>query len=181
VTGPQWSGVLRKSSICSALVTFGWHENFDHDRAARFLKDVRQCDLSAEDVEFEEKIIAWAIDHEVSLDWLILGDPRSMICCPRGHGANTGGAVMSALKCLDRVPAGWFVLNVMRTKGLKWDWVALISDVDIDDLKNCVVISLARLLFVHPDDYRAGNSCVAAGLASHPGQTPELRPRLGRT
>ena len=63
---------------------------------------------------------------------------------------------MSALKYLDRVPAGWFVLDVMRTKGLKWDWVALISDVDIDDLKNCVVNFPARLLFVHPDDYRQG-------------------------
>ena len=70
---------------------------------------------------------------------------------------------MSALKHLDQLPAGWFVLDVMR-KSRRWDWVALISDVDFDDLKNCVVNSPA-LLFVHPDDYRPGNSRVTAGLA----------------
>ena len=34
---------------------------FDHDRADIFVQDVRQCDLSAEDVDREEKIIAWAV------------------------------------------------------------------------------------------------------------------------
>jgi hypothetical protein len=34
---------------------------------------------------------------------------------------------------LDRPPAGWFVLDVMRTKWRKWDWVALMIDVNPDD------------------------------------------------
>jgi hypothetical protein len=87
----QAAMVRRAEEIVDLLSTRyireGWHESFDHDRAARFLQDVRQCDLSTEDVEFEEKIIAWAIDHEVSLDWLILGNPRSMICSLAGAEA----------------------------------------------------------------------------------------------
>ena len=34
---------------------------------------------------------------------------------------------------LDRPPAGWSLLDVMRKEGRKWDWVALMVDVDPDD------------------------------------------------
>ena len=70
--------------LSTRYIREGWHESFDRDRAAKFLQDVRQCDLSAEDVDREQKIIAWAADHGVSLDWLINGDPRSMICILAG-------------------------------------------------------------------------------------------------
>jgi hypothetical protein len=34
---------------------------------------------------------------------------------------------------IDRPPAGWFTLDVMRTAWRKWDWVALMIDVPPDD------------------------------------------------
>jgi hypothetical protein len=34
---------------------------------------------------------------------------------------------------IDRPPPGWFVLSIMRTEWRKWDWVALMVDVDPDD------------------------------------------------
>ena len=70
--------------LSSRYIREGWHESFDHDRSARFLEDVRQDAQSAEDIDRDQKIIAWAVDHEVSLDWLINGDPRSMICSLAG-------------------------------------------------------------------------------------------------
>jgi hypothetical protein len=42
-------------------------------------------------------------------------------------------AGMTAVKYLDRPPAGWFVLDVMKTNSRKRDWVALMIDVDPDD------------------------------------------------
>jgi hypothetical protein len=77
--------------LSTGYIREGWHESFDHEPAARFLQDVRQCDLSDEDLDREEKIISWAVDHEVSLDWLILGDPRSMICILAGTAQTAGG------------------------------------------------------------------------------------------
>jgi hypothetical protein len=62
----------------------GWHENFDKARAAEFLENVRRFDMAAQDTEHEAKIFDWAIDHGVSLDWLIFGDPSSMICSLAG-------------------------------------------------------------------------------------------------
>jgi hypothetical protein len=58
----------------------GWNENFDKERAAEFLENVRRIDIAAEDIEHEQKILAWAKDHGVSLDWLLNGDPSGMIC-----------------------------------------------------------------------------------------------------
>ena len=37
------------------------------------------------------------------------------------------------IEYLDRPPAGWFVLDVMRKEWRKWDWVALMIDVHPDD------------------------------------------------
>ena len=51
---------------------------------------------------------------------------------------------MSATEYFDRPPAGWFVLDVMRKESRKWDWVALMVDVDPD----------------HPKDYRPSGRAV---------------------
>lgn len=60
------------------------------------------------------------------------------------------------IEYLDRPPPGWFVLDVMKAKSTrKWDWVALMVDVDPDDLKNCVC-EFPALLYVHPDQYQPG-------------------------
>ena len=47
-----------------------------------------------------------------------------------------GQHTMTAIEYLDRPPPGWFVLDVMRKESRKWDWAALVVDVDPDDLKN---------------------------------------------
>jgi hypothetical protein len=54
---------------------------------------------------------------------------------------------MTAIEYLDRVPAGWFVLDVMRKETRKWDWVALVIDVNPDDLKNCACDFPALFMF----------------------------------
>ena len=41
--------------------------------------------------------------------------------------------VMTTVQFLDRPPPGWFVLDVMREKARRRDWVALMIDVDPDD------------------------------------------------
>jgi hypothetical protein len=76
------------------VIRAGWHDNFDKDRAAQFLQDVRAYDYEAEDVDHEQKINAWARDHGVSHDWLFAGDPRNMICTLAGHSPRA--AVISA-------------------------------------------------------------------------------------
>jgi len=45
---------------------------------------------------------------------------------------------MTPIETLDRPPSGWFALDVMRKKARKWDWVALMVDIDPDDLRNCL-------------------------------------------
>jgi hypothetical protein len=42
---------------------------------------------------------------------------------------------MTMIEYLDWPPVGWFVLDVMRQKSRGWGWVALVIDVDPDDLK----------------------------------------------
>ena len=59
------------------------------------------------------------------------------------------------IEYLDRPPAGWFVLDVMRKEWRKWDWVALMIDVQPDDLKTCTC-GFPALFYVHPKDYRPG-------------------------
>jgi hypothetical protein len=62
---------------------------------------------------------------------------------------------MTKIEYLDRPPSGWFPLDVMRATPRKWDWCALMVDVDPDDLKHCVV-EFPALFYVHPDNYRPG-------------------------
>jgi hypothetical protein len=48
---------------------------------------------------------------------------------------------------IDRPPAGWFALAVMKAgSGRKWDWCALMIDVHPDELKHCLQdgVSLRR-------------------------------------
>ena len=53
-------------------------------------------------------------------------------------------------------PTEWFVLDVLREKPPKWDWLALMVDVDPDDLKNCAC-DFPALFYVHPKEYRPGS------------------------
>jgi hypothetical protein len=62
---------------------------------------------------------------------------------------------MKDIQYLDRLPAGWFVLDVMRQKSRGWDWVALAVDVDPDDLKNHAC-DFPALFYVHPKEHRPG-------------------------
>jgi hypothetical protein len=66
---------------------------------------------------------------------------------------------MSAIEYLDRPPPGWFVLDVMRKESRKWDWTALMVDVDPDELKHC--LCKTAFLYVHPNEYRPDGSRVA--------------------
>jgi hypothetical protein len=59
------------------------------------------------------------------------------------------------IEYVDRVPADWFVPDVMRSKSRGWDWVALMVDVDPDDLKHCAC-QFPALFYVHPKEYRPG-------------------------
>ena len=62
---------------------------------------------------------------------------------------------MYSRRYLDRLTPDWIVLDVMRATSRKWNWVALMIDVDPDDLKNCICNGPA-LLYVHPQDYKPG-------------------------
>jgi hypothetical protein len=70
---------------------------------------------------------------------------------------------------LDRVPAGWFVLDVMRKEPRKWDWAALVIDVDPDDLKNCAC-DFPALFYVHPKEYHPGEHKAQQRWVSVPGK-----------
>jgi hypothetical protein len=59
------------------------------------------------------------------------------------------------IEYVDRVPADWFVLDVVRATSRKWDWTALMIDVDPDDLRHCAC-EFPALFYVHPKEYRPG-------------------------
>jgi hypothetical protein len=42
------------------------------------------------------------------------------------------------IEYLDRPPAGWFALDVMKTGSGQRDWCALMIDVHPDELKHCL-------------------------------------------
>jgi hypothetical protein len=58
----------------------------------------------------------------------------------------------SKTQYIDRPPAGWFPLDVMKAEKRKWDWVALMVDVHPGELKHCLCKTAFR--YVHPRDYR---------------------------
>jgi hypothetical protein len=56
----------------------------------------------------------------------------------------------------DKPPAGWFLLDVVKkTRSRKWDWFALMVDVDPNDLKY-YTCDVPALFYVHPDEHRPG-------------------------
>jgi|NGEPerStandDraft_6_1074524.scaffolds.fasta_scaffold186385_2 hypothetical protein len=65
-------------------------------------------------------------------------------------------------KYLEQPPAGWFVLDVMRSGARGGDWTALMVDVDPDDLKNCAC-EFPALFYVDPKDYRPGSRIAHQG------------------
>jgi hypothetical protein len=65
----------------------------------------------------------------------------------------TEKATKPTIEYLDRVPSDWFALDVMPEKSRSRNWVALLVDVDPDELKNCICNGPA-MLYVHPNDYR---------------------------
>jgi hypothetical protein len=69
----------------------------------------------------------------------------------------------------DRPEPGWFVLDVMRKESRKRDWVALMIDVDPDDLKNCACNFPAKF-YVHPDNYHPGDRVAHQSWVRIPGK-----------
>jgi hypothetical protein len=73
------------------------------------------------------------------------------------------------IEYLDRPPAGWFVLDVMRKDERKLDWVALVVDVVPDQLKHCLCET--AFLYVHPNEYRPdGNRTAHEAWVRVPGK-----------
>jgi hypothetical protein len=67
---------------------------------------------------------------------------------------------MTTIEYLDRPPAGWFPIDVMKSGSeRKWDWVALMVDVHPDELK-FYPLKIA-FLYVDPDEYRPDPSRTA--------------------
>ena len=61
---------------------------------------------------------------------------------------------------IDRPPAGWHALDVMKADDSgNWDWVALLIDVPVDQLKYCR--SRIARLYVDPSEYRPDTSRIA--------------------
>ena len=76
--------VARAEQIVEVLGTCfvreGWHEAFDHKRAARFVENVRMFDEHDGDDPRFRQLLAWMRDHGQSLDWLFDGDVEPLIC-----------------------------------------------------------------------------------------------------
>lgn len=70
---------------------------------------------------------------------------------------------------LNRLAPGWFALDVMREEPRKWDWVALMVDVDPDDLKHCAC-DFPALFYVYSADYRPGDRVARQCLFRIPGK-----------
>ena len=86
---------------------------------------------------------------------------------------------MLAIRYLDLPPVGWFALDVMKPENpRKWDWVALMVDVDPDDLKYC--LCKIAFIYVDPDEYRARwKSNSARSLGPCPWQASQQGSCLG--
>jgi hypothetical protein len=68
--------------LSDRVVRIGWHENFDRERAARFIENMRTYDEEdGADPRFQE-ILEWAYDHGQNLDWLFAADLVSVIVRP---------------------------------------------------------------------------------------------------
>jgi hypothetical protein len=65
--------LLRTRHVCE-----GWA--LDEGRAEQFQQNIRRLDIEAEDVDIEQQINDWVIDHGQSFDWIFRGDHGVMIC-----------------------------------------------------------------------------------------------------
>jgi len=80
------------------------------------------------------------------IDWLIC---YGLAALALGFGAISKEMLATSVLVI------WFVLGVVREESRKWDWTALLIDVDPDELKNCAC-EFPALFYVHPKDYRPG-------------------------
>jgi len=70
---------------------------------------------------------------------------------------------------LDRLEPGWFVLDVMQAKAREKNWLALMIDVDPDELKNCIC-DVPALFYVRPVDHVPGDRTVRQRWFRIPGR-----------
>jgi len=73
------------------------------------------------------------------------------------------------IEYLDGPQAGWFALGVTRATTRKWDWIALMVDVDLVDLKNCQCDFPAKL-YVRPEERRPVGRTVSQRWLRIPGK-----------
>jgi hypothetical protein len=73
----------------------------------------------------------------------------------------------TAIKYLDRPPAGWFVLDIARAQSRR-SWVALMIDVPPDELKHCRCG--VAMLYIDPREYRPGTRTAHEGWLRIPGR-----------
>ena len=85
----------------------------------------------------------------------------------RNHNP-TSALITMQLKLLDRPPRGWFALDVIK-QARKWDWLALMVDVDPDQLRSCVC-DFPALFYVNPADYLPEGRPVHQCLVRIPGK-----------
>ncbi|MCW5692931.1 MAG: hypothetical protein KIT48_11260 [Pseudolabrys sp.] len=77
---------------------------------------------------------------------------------------------MAALEFLEGPAPGWFPLDVMQEgNGRKGGWVALMIDVDPDELKHCAT-EFPALFYVHPKEYQPGPRKAQQRWLSIPGK-----------
>lgn len=75
---------------------------------------------------------------------------------------------MRIVKTLDRPPAGWFALDVVKISPRKKDWCALMVDTPPDQLKNCRCGIAA--LYIDPREHRPGDHIVREAWVKIPGK-----------
>jgi hypothetical protein len=83
----------------------------------------------------------------------------------------TEKATKPTIEYLDRLPPGWFIVDVLpETENTRCrNWAALLVDVDPDDLKTSECDFLARF-YVDPDDYQPGSRKTHQGWFRFPGK-----------
>jgi hypothetical protein len=72
------------------------------------------------------------------------------------------------IEIVDRPPSGWFALDVVR-RARKRDWVALMIDVNPDDLKTCTC-DFPALFYVRPNEHRPGDRIARQRWVRVPGK-----------
>jgi hypothetical protein len=70
---------------------------------------------------------------------------------------------------LARLEPGWFVLDVMQAKAREKNWLALMIDVDPEELKNCIC-DVPALFYVRAVDHLPGDRRVRQRWFRIPGR-----------